>query len=242
MPVKALHIIGLFGLFVWLETTPSAQPPTTPFDHVHLAVPNPQDAFQWYVDRFQGSPAEFPGRVSFEPWRPVIPLPVQLLFTRSADARPSEGSTIESIGLSFDGQSGLLSDPWGVKIELVDDARLRGFHHVRLRVPDVEGTMKWYERHFGGRRVVLRGEQALSYGNVYVIVSHGKGAPSRGRAIDHISWGPTDIRGTMAELRSQGQKIVADVTGPNSFGHHIAYAEDPDGIYIELVRHNELLK
>ena len=193
------------------------------------------------MEQLQGQQAEFPERVAFEPWRLTRPLPVQLLFTRAEAAAPSEGSVIESIGFSFPGRKSSMRDPAGVKIDFLDDPGLRGFHHVRLRVPDVAATLKWYQGFFGGRRTTLDGEQALRYDNMYLVVSRGNAAPSRGRAIDHVSWGPTNIQATIAELKSQGQKIVSEITGPNRFGHHIAYIEDPGGVYIELVQHNELL-
>lgn len=235
-------VIGVLAALSALAPPPLAQiRPTTPFDHVHLSVANPPEAYAWYVDRFNGRQAEFSERVAFEPWRLTRPLPVQLLFARTIDARPSEGSTIESIGFSFPGRQGTMQDPWGVKITLVDDAALRGFHHVRLRVPDAEAAMKWYEKFFGGQRTRVDGEQALRYENMYLIVEAGKAAPSRGRAIDHVSWGRIDIHATVGALKGQAQKIVSDITGPNRFGHHIAYLEDPDGVYIELVQHNELV-
>jgi catechol 2,3-dioxygenase-like lactoylglutathione lyase family enzyme len=237
--VVLLSILGVHAAII--GGTVAQTKPATPYDHVHLSVPDPPQAYAWYVDRLHGHQAEFPERVAFEPWRLKRPLPVQLLFSRVADAGPSEGSVIESIGFSFPDQQGVMKDPWGVKIQLVDDANLRGFHHVRLRVPDIDATLKWYEQSFGGRRTTFDGEQALRYDNMYVIVSRGQAAPSRGRAIDHVSWGPVDIHATVAAVKAQGGKIVADITGPNRFGHHIAYLEDPGGVYIELVQHNELL-
>jgi catechol 2,3-dioxygenase-like lactoylglutathione lyase family enzyme len=231
----------VLGMQAALGSASRAQSAATPYDHVHLGVPEPQQAYAWYVERLRGQQAEFPERVAFEPWRLQRPLPVQLLFSRIDGAGSSVGSAIESIGFSLQGQQGTIRDPWGVKIDLVDDPGLRGFHHVRLRVADVERAMKWYERFFGGRRVTLQGDRALRYDNMYLIVSQGAAAPSRGRAIDHVSWGPTDIHGMVAALKAEGQKIVADITGPNRFGHHIAYLEDPGGVYIELVQHNELL-
>ena len=51
-----------------------------------------------------------------------------------------------------------IEDPWGVRIEMVQDTGRIGFHHVHLRVKDPDATLAWYEAHFGGERAKLRGK------------------------------------------------------------------------------------
>lgn len=236
-------------------------PPSVPFDHVHLGVPDPQAAYAWYVQYLDGRPAEFATRVAFDAWPAQPPLPVQILFNRTPDAPPSEGGSIARLGFSYadiDAKarglqaagvtflgSRTFKDPWGTSIELVNDPQLRGFHHVVLSVPDVAGTLKWYALAFGGARVKLPGLgqlEALRYGNMYLAAVTGQGAPSRGRAIDHISWGPGDINQSVAGVAALAGKVTAAVAGPNTFGHHTAFVEDANGVAIELVQHDEFLK
>ena len=139
----------------------------------------------------------------------------------------------------------VIEDPWGVKIELVQDPELLGFHHIVLRVPDPEGSLKWYVDAFGGERTKIKGRiDAVTYGHVYLLVLKGDGvAPSQGRAIDHLGWGPTDMDATAAALRAKGVKFTAEPQDkPNAFGHRAAYVEGPAGVRIELVVHTELPK
>src|ERR1043165_546350 len=137
----------------------TSRPSSMPYDHVHLAVPDPDKAYDWYVKNLDGQPAENPGRVSFAPFAGRRPLPVQLIFLRVADPKPSDGGVIDSIGFSVADVAaktkaleaggarsiapGIVVDPWGTKIELVNDIPGRGFYHVTLRVGDPDGTLRW---------------------------------------------------------------------------------------------------
>src|ERR1051325_3041227 len=92
----------LCALLVALLGMPGAAqaPRSVPYDHVHLAVPDPDKAAEWYTRNLDGQAGENPGRVMFEPFTGKRPLPVQLIFLRAADAKPSEGSVIDGIGFS----------------------------------------------------------------------------------------------------------------------------------------------
>src|SRR3954471_2998776 len=70
------------------------------YDHVHLAVSDPDKAYDWYLKNLDGQAAENPGRVMFEPFAGRRPLPVQLIFLRVAGPKPSDGGVIDSIGFS----------------------------------------------------------------------------------------------------------------------------------------------
>ena len=66
-----------------------------------------------------------------------------------------------------DMQIGFVEDPWGTKIEIIDDPDLRGMHHLHLTSPDPEGTLDWYGENFGGERELWKGAlPALDYGDV----------------------------------------------------------------------------
>ncbi len=121
-------------------------PQAVPYDHIHLAAPDPDKAYDWYVTNLGGQAGENTGRMVFEPFTSRRPLPVQLMFIK-ADALPSEGGVIDSIGFSFADvaakvkaletagakiieparevqglwKRAVVVDPYGVKIELVED-------------------------------------------------------------------------------------------------------------------------
>ena len=226
-----------------------------PYDHVHLAVPDPDKAAEWYTRNLDGQAGENPGRVMFEPFTGKRPLPVQLIFLRSADAKPSEGSVIDSIGFSVADVAaktkaleaagakvvapGVVVDPWGTKIELVNDVPGRGFHHVTLKVPDPDATLRWFTTNFGGARTKMSGRDAVRYERTYLAVIKGDAmAPSQGRSIDHLGFGPRTMNGEAAALKAQGVTFTAEPSPmPNQFGHRTAYVEAPGGIRIELVEH-----
>jgi catechol 2,3-dioxygenase-like lactoylglutathione lyase family enzyme len=244
---------------------------TVLYDHVHLAVPDPEQARDWYIKNLGGNVGETAERVAFEPWTNRAPLPVQFLFIKASDARPSDGGVIDSVGFSVTGleakvkaleaagaslkepvenvrglwKRAVVEDPWGVKIELVEDPGHPGFHHITLRVVNPEESVKWYLTAFGGERTRLAGRlDALKYGTTYLIVAKGDGTvPSQGRAIDHLGWGPTSIDATAADLKAKNVTFTAaPQPKPNAFGHRTAYVEGPGGVRIELVEHTELHK
>jgi catechol 2,3-dioxygenase-like lactoylglutathione lyase family enzyme len=230
-------------------------PRAVPYDHVHLAVSDPDKAYDWYLRHLGGQVGENPGRVVFEPFSGRRPLPVQLIFLRAPDAKPSEGSVIDSIGFSVGDVAatakaleaagarlvspGVVVDPWGTRIELVNDVPGRGFHHVTLRVDDPDATLRWFASAFGGARTKMGGHDAIRYDRTYLVVTKGNAAaPSQGRSIDHLGFGPLGMNATSAALKAQGVKFTAEpAAAPNQFGHRIAYVEAPGGIRIELVEH-----
>jgi lactoylglutathione lyase len=262
MKMPALIIAGLLATAV-----PAAAQGTVPYDHVHLAVPDPEKAEAWYTANLNGNVGENRGRVAFEPWTNRAPLPIQFIFLKVADAPPSDGSVIDSVGFvvaNLDAKvkalqaagatvkqpvenvrglwkHAVLVDPFGVKIELVESKDRPGFHHVTLRVPNPEQSIAWYLRSFGGERTKLGRLDAVKYFNTYLIVTKGEGtAPSKGRAIDHLGFGPRSMDATAADLKAKGVMFTAEPAAkPNQFGHRTAYVEDPGGVRIELVEHAE---
>ena len=154
-----------------------------PFDHLHLAVSDVEQARDWYIQHMGGNPGETPDAVAWGTWPVDHPVPIQLLFTLSDGARPSAGSTIDHIGFSFAdldatvstlraagvtivspvadvpglGKQAVAQDPWGTKLVLVQDSNTLGIHHVELRVADPNESLRWYARVFGGERTKYKG-------------------------------------------------------------------------------------
>ena len=245
-----LIVVALAG-----SPVPAQNVATIPFDHIHLAVPDPEKAYDWYVSNLDGQVGENPGRVMFEAFSGRRPLPVLMIFLRSVGAKPSDGSVIDSIGFSVPDVAaktkalelagakvvspGVVIDPWGTKIELVNDIPGRGFHHVVLRVNDPDTAIRWFAGTFGGERTRIGGRDALRYGRTYLAFTRGaSAAASEGRSIDHLGFAPRDMDAEAAALKAHGVRFTADpAPKPNQFGHRTAYAEAPGGIRIELVEH-----
>src|SRR5579872_825379 len=214
----------------------SAAAQTFPYDHIHLNVPDPAEGANWYVKYFGGRRlTEGPDRVMFGSTR--------LLFLKKADAKPSSGSAIDHIGFSVrdldakmkDFQAGgvkivtpardvpglfklaFVEDPWGTRIEVVQDPDLLGMHHVHLRGPNPEEVFTWLLAKFGGQRTKLKGQidaikySAPGFSDMWILVQKGDSEPSEGHAIDHIGWRSTGpLAKTIDDLRAKGVTVTSE--------------------------------
>jgi len=131
-----------------------------------------------------------------------------------------------------------IEDPWGVKIELVEDPELPGFHHVHLRVKDPEATLNWYQQMFGGERTRLKGVvDGLRFSGIWLFAA-GSGsettAPSADRAIMSFGLQVPKIDQATAELKRRGVRFPVE---PRQLGDlWYAFAEDPNGVRVELLQ------
>jgi len=265
-----------------------------PFDSIHLAVPEIASARDWYLNNLGGNGGETADRIAFGRWTGDHPLPLSLIFDISPGATPSAGSVVESIGFSYadldakmkeleaagvkitappsktgdDWKHAFIEDPWGTRIELVEDPDNLGLHHVNLHVKDPNASLAWYVRAFGGDRASVYGREGIRYrdlGLFYVFaVKDDAAIPSEGHVIDRIAWGPIDLDKTVNDLKSIGfDKFSSDsnpranpqcnfiagsaeegirrlfCTQPNQLPHRIVYLVAPDGVKVELVQHLE---
>src|SRR5580704_10754887 len=71
----------------------SATAQTFPYDHVHLNVPDPAAAANWYEKYFGGR------RITEAPDRQMYGS-TRFLFIKKADAKPSSGSSVDHVGFS----------------------------------------------------------------------------------------------------------------------------------------------
>ena len=66
---------------------------TFPYDHIHLNVPDPAAAANWYEKNFGGKRiTEAPDRLMYGSTR--------FMFLKMANAKPSSGSAIDHVGFS----------------------------------------------------------------------------------------------------------------------------------------------
>jgi catechol 2,3-dioxygenase-like lactoylglutathione lyase family enzyme len=234
----------------------AAQTATLPYDHVHLAAPDQAKAVEWYQKNFGGETTpEGKDRLLFGKTR--------FIWLKSETAQPSANTAIDHIGFSFADldakmkeweavgvkvitplrpvpglvKIGFIEDPWGVKIEVVQDTETLGFHHVHLRSPDPAASMAWYKQRFGGETAKLKGLlDGLKYGDVWVLFAKGDATPSVGHALDHVGWRVANLDKTLDDLKGikvlQGVTPLQLATGPVRF----SFVEDPSGTKIELVQ------
>jgi lactoylglutathione lyase len=228
------------------------------YDHVHMGAPEPAKSVAWWLEHLGPVPGAAPDRVLFGP--------TIVAFNVSPAALPSQGGVIDHIAISVPNVAAkaaeivaaggklhtaaqewpgmftraFVEDPWGVKIELVNDTSLRGLHHVHLRVPDADASFKWYLDKFGGSREKLNNRvDGLRYGSVWLLAdtlaSGETAAPSAGRAIDHLGWRPINLDTAAAELKRKGVKFTVEPRD-GAGGLRISFVEDPAGVKIEVVQ------
>jgi catechol 2,3-dioxygenase-like lactoylglutathione lyase family enzyme len=230
---------------------------TLTWDHVHLGVPDPAKAVEWYTKYMGGQPGP-----AGEPNERLLFGKTRFIFLKTDKPLPSAGSAIDHIGLSFANldtkmkefeaagikivtpvheEAGLfkasfIEDPWGAKIEVLQDPETLGFHHVHLRAPDPEAALNWYLDKFGGERRKLKGRaDAVKYGDVWVLAQKGAATPSEGHAIDHIGWRTTmDLDAKATELKAKGVKFTTEPRPVRDI--HMSYVEGPAAVKIELLQ------
>jgi catechol 2,3-dioxygenase-like lactoylglutathione lyase family enzyme len=250
--------------FVLSIATPRAQTATMPYDHIHLNVPDAAEASAWYEKHMGGKRiTEAPNRLMFGSTR--------FMFLVNKTAKPSAGSAIDHVGFSFADldakmkeweaagikitqpvrdvpglfKLAFLEDPWGTRIEAVQDPELLGLHHLHLRNPNPDEAYAWLLDKFGGTRQQLKGRlDAVRYdhdgfSSVWILVQKGEAEPSQGRAIDHIGWrsvGP--LNATIDGLRAKKVEVTSEprpLNLPNGPSINFSYVAGPAGARIELV-------
>lgn len=242
----------------------SAQTQTFPYDHVHLNVPDIPAAASWYEKYFGAKRlSEGPNRLMFGSSR--------FIFMQKADAKPSAGSAVDHIGFSvpdldakmkeFEAAGvkivnpvrdvpglfklAFIEDPWGTRIEVVQDPDLLGLHHIHMRSPYPDDVFSWMLAKFGGEHTKLKGRiEAIKYSSpgfsdLWVLVQRGDAEPTEGHAIDHMgfrSMGP--LAKTIGELKTKNVIVTTEPTAltfPNGPGVNYSYVVGPAGARIEIV-------
>jgi catechol 2,3-dioxygenase-like lactoylglutathione lyase family enzyme len=238
----------------------AAQTPVMPIlDHIHLNVPDQARAVEWYQKYFGGAPmTEAPDRLMFGDTR--------LIFLKNDKGQPSSGSALDHLGFSFADldakmkeleaagvkvvtpvrdvaglfKLGFVEDPWGTRIEVVQDTEKLGLHHVHLRGADPAAILAFYKEKFAGDAAKLKDRlDGLKLSGVWLLVQRGDAVPSEGHAIDHIGFRTTDLAARTTELKAQS---VTFTTEPRPLKLasgtvvNFAYLEGPAGAKVELVQ------
>lgn len=235
----------------------------SPYDHIHLAAPDAAEASAWYVKHFGGKPTGFRGATGpDEPINRVYYGDVAVIFSAREPSAGSVGSGVDHIGFSmprvaevvaavaadggkslgdlreFQGMTlGFVEDPWGTKIEIIDDPARRGTHHVHLMTADPTATLDWYANVFGGEHAKFADTlPGVDYGNIWLFARQTDGTlePTQGRSMDHLGWAVPDLDAAATELRSKGVNFSLE---PRDFrGIRISMVEGPDGVRIEVLQ------
>ena len=224
-----------------LVAPPPAQAAEADYHHVHLTTSNATEAINWYTRYLDCEPladrddsVDCAGaQVVFES-RPTLGSSQRTGIDHISFSYPdldAKMGELESIGVRGSGvrlqrfedgsalrdepglfKHGFIFDPWGTRIELVEDADTLGFHHVHLSATDPAATLEWYLENFGGERARLRDSlDGLRVGDIWLLAMPHEGeapAATAGRAIDHIAFAVDDIDSAAGDLRQRGVEFL----------------------------------
>ena len=240
------------------------------YHHVHITGASPSEGVRWYTRHLDCEPvADRPDAANCDGVELIfmvqptmggtqgtgvnhISFSYQDLTTKMAELeavgvrgsgvrlqRFPDGSTLRDVPGLF--KLGFIFDPWGTRIEMVEDPDSLGFHHVHLSATDPAATLAWYQDVFGGEPARLKGQlDGLLFGDVWVLVSeHGEGTPAttRGRALDHIGFVVPDLDAAGADMRREGVVFEAAPAVPEGgrTSAKRAFIVGPDNVRLAVV-------
>ena len=229
------------------------------YHHVHLAAPNPTEAVQWYIEHMGCE-------VMLDRTDRCQLGTVYLAFRTGLATGGSDGSAVNHIGFSFTDLAArmdefeaagvkivtpmrdvpglfklaFVEDPWGTRIEVVEDPDSLGFHHMHLRSTNPEAELEWYHTVLGGQPATLKGRlDGLLFGRAWLLATRqteGQVAPSEGRAIDHLAFAVPNLEQAAAEIRAEGVQFSREPwvleNGPFAKASTVM---SPDGVRVEVV-------
>lgn len=232
------------------------------FTHAHYRVPEGRQAAaaEWYRQVLGGEIGEIgPG--------PMVRYQNGMIGTMAHDGMAGDGalSVLDHVGVAVtdvraavnrarelgatirteptaSGQGGPilahLTDPWGGRFELLENAGPIGIHHVHLFASDADAMRDWFIDVFGGEFMAQSQTpfHRIRYGDVYVHITqadaddlrHG----SRYRTADHIGFRVPSLDRFRDTLETSGYTPYLE--RPNPPGADLMFFEGPDGLHVEM--------
>jgi catechol 2,3-dioxygenase-like lactoylglutathione lyase family enzyme len=264
-----LRLLLMSGILALVSIPALANHHAAGVNHVHLATSHAGEAIKWYVQHFAcsaipdrakaidcgGMNIEFLERpslggsqgtgvdhISFS-YADVSAKMAELegVGVRGSGVRLQrfgDGSTLETIPGLF--EHGFVFDPWGTRIELVEDPATLGFHHIHLKSADPEAVLGWYAQFMGGERAKLKDHaDGLRFGQVWLLVDQypeGRPASTDERAVDHIGFALADLDSAAQEMGEKGVDVHGLMVPENARTQaKRGYLAGPDGVMIAVV-------
>ena len=153
--------------------------------------------------------------------------------------RFEDGSTLRDVPGLF--KYGFVFDPWGTRIELVEDAETIGFHHIHLSSTDPAAALAWYQEMFGGESARLRDRlDGIMLGDIWLLaMRHEEGTPAAtaGRGIDHIAFSVENMDAAAAQMRRAGVEFLEAPAVPEGgrTSARRAFIAGPDNVTLAVV-------
>ena len=240
------------------------------YHHVHVTASNATEAVKWYTEYMECLPlsdrddaVDCAGTEIVFVSRPTLGSSQRTGIDHIAFSYADltiKMSTLEAVGVRGSGvrlqrfedgatlrvapglfKHGFIFDPWGTRIELVEDKDLLGFHHIHLSSTDPQTTLSWYHEIFGGERARLRNRlDGILLNNIWLFATHhaeGTPAATTGRAIDHIAFSVEDLDTAAVEMRRKNVRFVEEPRVPKGARTPVkrAFVAGPDNVRLEIV-------
>ena len=240
------------------------------YHHVHITASSPSEAVRWYEQHLDCEPvadrpdaADCDGVELIFVVQPTMgstqgtgvnhigfsypDLTAKMAELEAVGVRGSgvrlqrfpDGSTLRDVPGLF--KLGFIFDPWGTRIEMVEDHETLGFHHIHLSATNPAETLAWYRDVLGGEAASLKGRlDGLRFENVWLLVAeHAEGVPAttEGRAIDHVGFVVSDLDAAAVEMRGAGVTFQQEPAVPENgrSAAKRAFLVGPDNVRLAVV-------
>jgi catechol 2,3-dioxygenase-like lactoylglutathione lyase family enzyme len=212
--------------------------------HVHLLVPDIEAHKKLWIDVL-GAQVAYTGKLEFLKIPGMI-----ILLIKGQPSQTAGDPTVDHFALAvrnlaefknklaaaniqMDGKNIALF-PDGVRIEFLEDKKLGvplAFHHFHIFAGDIESIRAWYTKVFGS----VKFPPAANFpgGEIYFTAQPGR-VPTKGHAIDHISFEVKGLKEFCKKLETQGVKLDMAIVEAPQVGLTVTFITDPIGTRIEL--------
>jgi predicted enzyme related to lactoylglutathione lyase len=245
MLLTVFSLVLLLPAPAFAQLTPMNESGVT-MGHIHLLVPDPEAHKKLWVDLF-GAQVAKTGALEF------LKLPgIVLLINKGQPAKATGEPTADHFALAVrdlaatksklaaagiqmpDGK--IAEFPDGVRVEFIEDKNMGipvAFHHFHIFAADADALRDWYVKIFGG--VKFPDGPNFPGGQMYFTAqSDPPRVPTKGHALDHISFEIKDLDGFCKELEAQGVKLDMNIIDAPQIGLKVTFITDPVGTRIEL--------
>ena len=153
--------------------------------------------------------------------------------------RFEDGSLVRDIPGLF--KIAFITDPWGTKIELVQDEDLLGFHHIHLNSVDPAAALDWYNQVLGGEPASLKGRlDGVLFDDIWLLATEytdGRPGITQGRTIDHIGFEVADLDEAAVQINRLSVEFRQEPMVPDNARSSAkqAFILGPDGVMIAIV-------
>ena len=231
------------------------------FTHMHMRVPDTEASAEWHAEFFnrvmgEGGPGPNViyqnGTIGTMPNEGIAPsseggvidhfgiavADVDLAIERAIEMGASL-KLAPQVGVTAD-RIAFIEDPWGVRMELLEDPVYLGINHIHMMAKDTDAMLEWFLEVFGGENIPERGKgrfHTVLYDDVWLhISSPNEGVtnePSRGRAIDHVGFRVKSLGEFRTKLLASGYEPYLE--RPNPPGSDLMFFVGPEGIHFEIM-------